>query len=376
MMSYLWILLLGSLLAASAKAQDDTEEAAAAVTPAPEADAAPEANGESNADEKTLTDEEILPTQSAPISPPVAGADDAVEGVAEALTPAAEDAEAVNPAAEDAEAAVTPAAGDAEAVTPADEDAEAAATPAATPAAGDAEALTPAAGDAEVMNPADEDAEVAATTAAGDVEAAGDAEAVTTAVAADAGEEAAATTPEPVADPEPIANGEGEPEHLDSAQEGDAPTDPPAANNEEETTAPAVDLPDTFDLGDAVDDDTADNKRPGARAFGGDFNLEDALNTGDNNENPGISGPESGPHSAGAKDDNAGGKEAGSGSLAAILSTIGVAAVGAVTGYFTYQKKKLCFKNREEADPEAARKADAAEAQSDPQVLSNLLNSS
>ncbi|XP_008279280.1 CD99 antigen-like protein 2 [Stegastes partitus] len=69
-------------------------------------------------------------------------------------------------------------------------------------------------------------------------------------------------------------------------------------------------------------------------------------------------------------------KESGSGSLAGILSAVGVAAVGAVTGYFTYQKKKLCFKNRQEADPEAAHKADAAEAQSDPQVLSTLLNSS
>lgn len=39
--------------------------------------------------------------------------------------------------------------------------------------------------------------------------------------------------------------------------------------------------------------------------------------------------------------------EASSSSLAGILSTIGVAIVGAVTGYFTYQKKKLCFKNRQ-----------------------------
>nr|XP_040056619.1 predicted GPI-anchored protein 58 isoform X7 [Gasterosteus aculeatus aculeatus] len=69
-------------------------------------------------------------------------------------------------------------------------------------------------------------------------------------------------------------------------------------------------------------------------------------------------------------------KEASSGSLAAILSAVGVSVVGAIVGYFTYQQKKLCFKNRQEADPEAARKADTTEAQSDPQVLSNLLNSS
>ncbi|XP_077584616.1 uncharacterized protein LOC144204477 isoform X2 [Stigmatopora nigra] len=69
-------------------------------------------------------------------------------------------------------------------------------------------------------------------------------------------------------------------------------------------------------------------------------------------------------------------EESGSGSLAAILCAVGVAVVGAVAAYFTYQKKKLCFKNLHDDDPEAARKADTTEAQSDPQVLSNLLNSS
>ncbi|KAI4805173.1 hypothetical protein KUCAC02_009801, partial [Chaenocephalus aceratus] len=60
-------------------------------------------------------------------------------------------------------------------------------------------------------------------------------------------------------------------------------------------------------------------------------------------------------------------QEASSGSVAGILSAIGVAIVGAATGYYTYQKKKLCFKNRQEADPEAARKADTEGAQADPQ---------
>lgn len=36
--------------------------------------------------------------------------------------------------------------------------------------------------------------------------------------------------------------------------------------------------------------------------------------------------------------------EAGFGNIAGILSGIGVALVGAAAGYFTYQKKKLCFK--------------------------------
>lgn len=36
--------------------------------------------------------------------------------------------------------------------------------------------------------------------------------------------------------------------------------------------------------------------------------------------------------------------EAGSGALAGIISSVGVALVGAVSSYFAYQKKKLCFK--------------------------------
>ncbi|KAG7252197.1 hypothetical protein CRUP_001790, partial [Coryphaenoides rupestris] len=37
----------------------------------------------------------------------------------------------------------------------------------------------------------------------------------------------------------------------------------------------------------------------------------------------------------------------GSGSLAGILSALCVALVGSLSGYYAYQKKKLCFKNRE-----------------------------
>lgn len=36
---------------------------------------------------------------------------------------------------------------------------------------------------------------------------------------------------------------------------------------------------------------------------------------------------------------------ASSGSVVSILCAIGVAIVGAATGYFAYQRKKLCFKN-------------------------------
>ncbi|KAJ4933280.1 hypothetical protein JOQ06_030113 [Pogonophryne albipinna] len=89
------------------------------------------------------------------------------------------------------------------------------------------------------------------------------------------------------------------------------------------------------------------------------FDLEDALTENAAKENSGKSrSMGSGAHAAGALGD-AGkpeAQEASSGSVAGILSAIGVAIVGAAAGYYTYHKKKLCFKNR--------------------QVLSNLLNSS
>ncbi|KAF3843026.1 hypothetical protein F7725_001875 [Dissostichus mawsoni] len=89
------------------------------------------------------------------------------------------------------------------------------------------------------------------------------------------------------------------------------------------------------------------------------FDLEDALPEKAAEENSGNSrSTGSGAHAVGALGDaeKPEAQEASSGSVAGILSAIGVAIVGAATGYYTYRKKKLCFKNR--------------------QVLSNLLNSS
>ncbi|KAM6978436.1 uncharacterized protein LKV04_013844 [Tautogolabrus adspersus] len=112
------------------------------------------------------------------------------------------------------------------------------------------------------------------------------------------------------------------------------------------------------------------------------FNLEDALAEGPAVENPAKPGKsrslDPGPQAAGATGDadKPEAQEGSSSSLAGILCAVVVAVVGAAAGYITYQKKKLCFSNRQEADPEAARKADAADKESDPQVLSNLLNSS
>ncbi|XP_039543798.1 submandibular gland secretory Glx-rich protein CA isoform X2 [Pimephales promelas] len=65
-------------------------------------------------------------------------------------------------------------------------------------------------------------------------------------------------------------------------------------------------------------------------------------------------------------------KDSGSGTVVGVVCGIAVAAVGAITGYFTYQKKKLCFKVQR-GDPEIATEKNGT--QSDPQVSSTLLDS-
>ncbi|KAI9530489.1 hypothetical protein NQZ68_004507, partial [Dissostichus eleginoides] len=149
-----------------------------------------------------------------------------------------------------------------------------------------------------------------------------------------------------------------------AADTEEKPTDPAA-----EATKPAAEEP---KVEDPVEVDTIVPVKES-------FDLEDALPEHAAEENSGNSrSTGSGAHAAGALGDaeKPEAQEASSGSVAGILSAIGVAIVGAATGYYTYHKKKLCFKNRQEADPEAARKADTAEGHTDPQVLSNLLNSS
>lgn len=359
MMSYLWILLLGSLLAGSAKAQDEVTTAEDLVVPeTPGPDAVPKPEADEGSDH---TAEEILPTAAEP--------EHAADPEPEAHEP------------------VTPADGGAEAVTPAGAGAD---TEQETPASADAEAVTPEDGGAEAHTPADGNAEPGTP-------------------AADAEAEAAPTAQGPAADPEvkdpeaeepapdveeqPTSGTEAPPAQEEDGPEGEAkPTAGPAVpDNAEEPTDPAADVKPTV----PVDEEevVADVGKEGGLAptvkvdipkpkMDSELNLEDALPEGNEVDNPSNPGKGrsfgSNAHAAEATGDadKPQAQEASSGSLAGILCAIVVAVVGAAGGYFTYQKKKLCFKDRQEADPEAARKADAGEAQSDPQVLSNLLNSS
>uniref|UniRef100_A0A3Q1KAQ8 Uncharacterized protein n=1 Tax=Anabas testudineus TaxID=64144 RepID=A0A3Q1KAQ8_ANATE len=377
MMSYLWILLLGSLLASSAKAQDDvapTEEAAGDPEPsAPEADTEPVLDGEQGADEETeQTAEEIPPDANEP--------EPAAEPAATSMTPSDDDAglaapagddvqptpaaDDVEPAAEDGDSeAEDTADGDTESLTPAaDPEVEAATTkaPEADPEIGDPEIGDPEGGDPEGGDPEGGDAE-GGDAEGGDAEG-GDAEVEQTTDNTEVEEPSAST----IAPPAPEESG---PDDKSSSE-----PDQTAGDDEEEPTDPTSNADVVDDYADLIVPNSREEVKNDAPEADG-FNLEDALS--ELNPHPGKGrSVDLEAQATGTKEDDSPQAKASSGTLAGILCAIGVAAVGAVTGYFTYQRKQLCFKNRQEADPEAARKADAAEAQSDPQVLSNLLKSS
>ncbi|XP_061735015.1 magnetosome-associated protein MamJ isoform X2 [Nerophis ophidion] len=347
MMSYLWILLVGSLLAGCANTQDDEtpmEEATAPATLMPdiEVQAEIEADGASeDTAEEALTDVlEPEPTEAA---------------AREEVNPAEGEVEPEAPSEpEDLETEI---------LAEADPEPEAAAEEVATE--------TPA-----------EEEEVAAE-GEGEPEVLPEGESETEAPATDL--EDATTTEGPAADPE-VKEAEAEPHIPDVDEQPSASTEVPPARKEggSEVDDTAVqhgkDEPAAAgDEGEAAVNTELDFKTvappaPEVHSDGG-FDLEDTLSAGAAQDTP----PQSGrSHSAGsgAHVAEATGEENNSGTLAAILCAMGVAVVGAATGYYTYQKKKLCFRTMQEEDPEAARKAEAGEVQSDPQVLSNLLKSS
>ncbi|XP_071016182.1 CD99 molecule isoform X8 [Oncorhynchus clarkii lewisi] len=109
---------------------------------------------------------------------------------------------------------------------------------------------------------------------------------------------------------------------------------------------------------------------------GGSFGDNDLFDLSDNDNykpDPGKGGgaraadpaPSDPNGGGGAPADQPQGEEAGSGQIAAIVSGIGVALLGAASSYFAYQKKKLCFKVQGGEDPESGKNAHGA--QSDPQ---------
>ncbi|XP_006788673.1 putative uncharacterized protein DDB_G0290521 isoform X2 [Neolamprologus brichardi] len=314
MMSYLWILLLGSLLATHAKAQDDIIPTVEPSIETSTSKADVEVIDQHNLGDVVTATEEVL--QSEPTDDPEAELIHEANAADVSTEPVPTDA----PAGEEGQSA-SPTTGETEPVI---SDA-----PTTTQAA-DSEDDTPEATQTAV-NEEEQPTTNANTTPAQDESGLHD---IITTVGLEANEE--------------------------------APTDPSA--NEESSTDDFTTTDETVTI------------NPG-------FNIEktsiaEQETHGSNQESPVekrvVTHQELGVPALGASGSDADQQpqKASSSSLAAILSAIVVSAVGAIAGYFTYQQKKLCFKNRQEADPEAPHKADAAEARSDPQVLSNLLNSS
>ncbi|XP_061827449.1 uncharacterized protein [Nerophis lumbriciformis] len=361
MMSYLWILLVGSLLAGCANTQDDEtpmEEATAPATlmPGSEVQAEIEADGASeDTTEKALTDG---------LEPELTEA-----AAREEVNPAEGEAEPEAPSEVDPEpglhAEVEPEpeapAEEAKPETPAEEEAD-------SPVVNKTEAAAEGEGEPEVLTEGESETEAPATES-----------------------EDATTTQGPAADPE-VKEPEAEPHIPNVDEQPSASTEVPPAREEQggsevDDTAVQHGKEEPAAAGDegeaAVNTEleftTVAPPAPEVHSDGG-FDLEDALSAGGAQDTPPQSGRShsagSGAHVAEATGEVAEDEETNSGSLAAILCAMGVAVVGAATGYYTYQKKKLCFRTMQEEDPEAARKADAGEVQSDPQVLSNLLNSS
>ncbi|XP_062302322.1 CD99 molecule isoform X1 [Osmerus eperlanus] len=165
---------------------------------------------------------------------------------------------------------------------------------------------------------------------------------------------------------------------------------------------------DDFNILDAFDNEPKkpDPKKPSGGGIDG-FDLEDALGPDPKPDKPAVVPPKSGGTGGGSFDDgdlfdigndneykpdggkpggrasdpgsNQGGgadqpQEAAPGQIAGIASAIGMALLGAASSYFAYQKKKLCFKVQGGEDPERGKTHQGA--QSEPQVLSNLLRAS
>ncbi|XP_021171572.2 CD99 antigen-like protein 2 isoform X5 [Fundulus heteroclitus] len=84
---------------------------------------------------------------------------------------------------------------------------------------------------------------------------------------------------------------------------------------------------------------TAASKKPRPKPIGNDFNLADAL---DENQKPG-GGHQKGDTNQNTYDENSAETTAEVGTIAGIISAVGVALVGAISSYISYQKKKLCF---------------------------------
>ncbi|XP_036813674.1 CD99 antigen-like protein 2 isoform X10 [Oncorhynchus mykiss] len=173
----------------------------------------------------------------------------------------------------------------------------------------------------------------------------------------------------------------------DALDDGDV-TKAPAAATPKPKPVPSgadLDLSDFFGEGDKITTTKAPSKVPpkvpATKAPlkpkpkpGGSFSDDDLFDVGkDNTYNPdkGKGGRNGGPSTA---DDNNYDTMAETGTIAGIVSAVGVALVGAVTSYISYQKKKFCFSIQQSLNADLVKtdNPDAVVA-TEPQVQQTLL---
>ncbi|XP_051761991.1 sodium/potassium/calcium exchanger 1 isoform X4 [Ctenopharyngodon idella] len=382
MMSYLWIFVLGSLIVTGVKMQEDGVEGAEnAESPAddlpstvPDEDNTATEDLPPDSKDESLSDAEPADAEPTPEKP-------VEEVVDEAAASADSEAEQTDPesgAAEDEQPA-TPAAAE----EPVKEEAPAEAVfvhccPVLDEGDADKTEADPPAVETELT-----EQEVKPEEAAGEVEEEpaqeeldkGEADAGET----DAGETDAGETDAGETDAGETDTGEADTIEVDAGETDTGETDT-GETDTGETDAGETDVGET-DVGEtdaAEAEPSVVPEKPmdfdvAVKVHADEFDLSDALRE-DKEE---IEMGDADKHSSGqGKARSAGAasepKDSGSGTVVGVVCGIAVAAVGAITGYFTYQKKKLCFKVQR-GDPESAKEENGT--QSEPQVLSTLLNS-
>ncbi|KAM9400911.1 CD99 antigen-like protein 2 isoform 4-T4 [Salvelinus alpinus] len=166
------------------------------------------------------------------------------------------------------------------------------------------------------------------------------------------------------------------PKPVEGADEKITPTKAPPK-------APATKAPshkpkppsDEFDLSDALDpNNDIGGKDKNKGQAGGSFSDDDLLDVGkDNTYNPDKGKGGHGGGQSAADDDNLD-TMAETGTIAGIISAIGLALVGAVTSYVSYQKKKFCFSIQQSLNADLVKtdNPDAVVA-TEPQVQQTLL---
>ncbi|XP_042572370.1 CD99 molecule [Cyprinus carpio] len=191
----------------------------------------------------------------------------------------------------------------------------------------------------------------------------------------DAFDDVVKPTPKPTVKPAPPKNPDSGLDILDAFDFDPKKPDVVPPKSEDDKKKPSEG---EFDLSDAFGPDTEPKKPvvpPKERGTGGgsfdDKDLFEVNEGGEYKPDGGRSGGRGGEIPQ--NNENDGASDQPQGDMAAIISSVGVAILGAASSYFAYQKKKLCFKVQGGEDPESGKNRGT---QSDPQVLSNLLRSS